>query len=158
MSTKKKNSGEEAGKTKKIKPNLSDYRYCNKSKNTKVRQEFIDADYLHTLNKEELEFYNKFCKEYYNNNSEKDENGNWSDTNLFDKKDDSIRKELNKSNNDRNNDMFGSRRAIGQLMYLDNTTLEAVIEAQQYAEVDRFEESMADLSEPKRRRRKKKTT
>ena len=72
MSTKKKNSENGNGKTRKTKQNLSDYRYCNKNKNTKVRQEFIDADYLHKLNKEELEFYNKFCKEYYNTNFSKE--------------------------------------------------------------------------------------
>lgn len=156
MSTKKKNSENGSGKTKKTKQNLSDYRYCNKNKNTKVRQEFIDADYLHKLNKEELEFYNKFCKEYYNTNFSKDENGEWSSTdNLMDISDKNVRKELYRDNNTRNSDIFGSRRAIGQLMYLDNTTLESVIESQQYTEANHFEESLAELSEPEKKKRKK---
>lgn len=156
MSTKKKSSAKDSGKTKKVKPNLSEYRYCNKSKNSKVRQEFLDADYLHTLNKEELEFYNKFCKEYYNNNADKDESGEWSDENFFDRKNDAVRKELNRDNNTRNSDIFGSRRAIGQLMYLDNTVLESVIEAQQYTDANHFEDSIAELSEPEKKKRKKK--
>lgn len=156
MSTKKKNSENGNGKTRKTKQNLSDYRYCNKNKNTKVRQEFIDADYLHKLNKEELEFYNKFCKEYYNTNFSKDENGEWSSTdNLMDISDKNVRKELYRDNNTRNSDIFGSRRAIGQLMYLDNTTLESVIESQQYTEANHFEESLAELSEPEKKKRKK---
>jgi len=156
LSTKKKNSENGNGKTRKTKQNLSDYRYCNKNKNTKVRQEFIDADYLHKLNKEELEFYNKFCKEYYNTNFSKDENGEWSSTdNLMDISDKNVRKELYRDNNTRNSDIFGSRRAIGQLMYLDNTTLESVIESQQYTEANHFEESLAELSEPEKKKRKK---
>lgn len=140
-----------------VKPDLSNYRYCDRTKNTRVRQEFLDADYLHKLDKSELEFYNKFCKEYYNNNADRSESGDWSEDNFFDRKDESVNKELNRDNNTRNNDIFGSRRAMGQLMYLDNSTMESVIESQQYTELNTFDESMADLSEPvKRKRRKKK--
>jgi hypothetical protein len=103
-----------------------------------------------------LEFYNKFCKEYYNNNADRGEDGDWSDENLFNKKDDSVRKELNRDNNTRNSDIFGSRRAIGQLMYLDNTVLESVIESQQYTDANHFEDSIAELSEPKKKTRRKK--
>ena len=116
----------------------------------------MDADYLHKLSDAELEFYDKFCKEYYNANFTKNESEEFCDTtNLHNAAKKSVRKEIYDDNNRRNNDMFGSRRAVGQLMYLDNSTMESVIESQQYADLNHFEDSLAELSEPEKKVRKR---
>lgn len=157
MSTRKKSTVKKCGKERRVKADLSNYRGLNPKKNTRVRQEFLDADYLDKLAPEDLKYYDKFCTEYYNNSFDRDESGEWSEENLFDiRNDDSLRKELNRDNNTRNSDAFGGLRAAKQLIYLDNTVMESVIESQQYADLNHFDESMADLSEPEKKPRRKK--
>ena len=157
---KKKNTGKRAGKSSVVKRNLSEYPSINPKVNTRVRQEFLDADYLDKLSDEELKFYNKFCAEYYNANfvrKDGPESEYCDEKNIHQNlKAKEVRKELTDDNNRRNNDMFGSRRAMGQLIYLDSTAMESVIESTQYPEVNYFEDSIADLSEPVKRSRKKK--
>lgn len=156
MSTKKKSSVKKCGKERKVKPDLSKYRGLDPKKNTRVRQEFLDADYLDKLSPEQLKYYDKFCTEYYNNSFERDETGEWSEDNLFDiRNNDSLRKELNRDNNTRNSDAFGGLRAAKQLIYLENSVMESVIEAQQYSDLNHFDESMAELSEPEKKARRK---
>lgn len=133
--------------------------------NTRIRQEYLDADYLAKLSDSELEFLNQFYKEYYNANFDgakkvELEEENWrvlksgkvvkeateyTGKHLHDVNDRKVRKELTDNNNHRNVDLYSSGKATGTLMFLDNNTLEEVIEAKQYAEVDSFGEAIVTL-------------
>jgi hypothetical protein len=113
--------------------------------NTRIRQEYLDADYLAKLSDTELEFLNQFYKEHYNGSFTKDENGEFSKDNLLDASDSKVRKQIYLENNARNRDIFSTNKAMGTLMYLDHSTLEEVIESKQYTEVDSFGEAIADL-------------
>lgn len=112
--------------------------------NTRIRQEYLDADYLHKLSDTELEYLNQFYKEHYNANFDKENNYK---NNLLNVSDASTRKAVYKENNARNRDTFSSGKATGTLIYLDNVTLEEVMEGKQYSEVDHFENAMVDLLE-----------
>jgi hypothetical protein len=111
--------------------------------NTRIRQEYLDADYLNKLSDTELEFLNQFYKEHYNASIGKAEGD--LDGYLLDVSNPKVRKELYRENNARNRDVFSSGKATGTLIYLDNVTLEEVIEAKQYTEVDHFETAMSEL-------------
>lgn len=74
-----------------------------KKYNSRVRQEFLDADYLHLLNPEELAFYAKFMEEE-NNASFKNDGTDFNKTK-------EERKKIYDRNNFRNRDQWGLTNA-----------------------------------------------
>lgn len=79
--------------------------------NSKIRQEYLDYDYLNKLSKEEYEWLAAFTHEYNcaNLNHEYDK--------VF-KRNKEARKEHNDRNNQRNRDTFSNIRAQNRILYL----------------------------------------
>lgn len=66
----------------------------------RVRQEYLDYDYLDQLNEEELAWLNKFTEEYLNASFKRDD----TDIQLYEK----YGKDSNDRNNSRNRDLYGN--------------------------------------------------
>lgn len=78
----------------------------NPKLNSRVRQEYLDYDYLDKLNEEELAWLNKFTGEYNNGSVVLDENKQLDPANNL-HQDPAHKKQLFDKNNFQNRDMFG---------------------------------------------------
>jgi hypothetical protein len=83
------------------------YPYLNPKKNTWIRQEHLDFDYIKQILNDEkaLAMLNQFVKEYYN--------ADFRESKYFDKESD--RKELRRDNNGRNRCIYGRARTLGNI-------------------------------------------
>lgn len=88
------------GKKPKQKRDNVKYPALTKRVNSRVKQEYIDQDYLHLLSKEELQWLNKFMDEFTNARFNNDE------TDLMQTDDE--RKEAYDANNARNRCLYGN--------------------------------------------------
>lgn len=84
----------------------------NKRYNTKIRQLYMDQDYLEKLNPEELAWYDKFLKEELN--------ANFTHTGKDFNKSKKSKRKLYNDNNARNRCLFNNLSAIQQLGYMDD--------------------------------------
>jgi hypothetical protein len=100
-------------KSKKKLPNDSSLK---SNYNSKVRQEFLDYDYLNKLSKEEYDWLAAFTHE--DNCANLNHNGD----KVFDR-DKKTTKKLYDKNNARNRDAFGVSHAHKRLMYMEQTDL-----------------------------------
>src|SRR6478609_3361342 len=83
--------------------------------NTRVRREFLDADYLHTLDPNSYEYmlYAQFIDEYYGAAISKGADGRIKPGHLHNTR--ALAKDCYKKNNDRNNDVYGVSKANGKV-------------------------------------------
>lgn len=100
--------------------------------NSRVRQEFIDFDYLSKLNKDELDWLNKFMGEYNNSSIILDENNELDPTkNLHQKPE--HKKELYDANNHRNVDLWGNQvNKVGVTKVLSFEDSKSLVENELY--------------------------
>jgi hypothetical protein len=94
--------------TKKRAKRYSNLDSLKPEKNTKVRREFIDYDYLKTLPPDDKEWLAKFNNEYYGAAVSKTDTGRVKPGHLHTKK--AQAKEIYDDNNRRNNDVLGVSR------------------------------------------------
>lgn len=85
--------------------------------NTKVRRELLDADYLPSLSKEDLEWYAQFIDESVGGAVNKTKAGKVMAGYLHDTPE--LAKKCYDDNNRRNRDVFGVSKANGQLLNID---------------------------------------
>jgi hypothetical protein len=88
-------------------------------KNTKVRKEFADYDYLKILDPEQLEFLGKFNNEFYGAGISKTKSGKVRAKHLHQKLSDV--KEIYDDNNRRNNDVLGVTKANALLSDIETS-------------------------------------
>lgn len=83
--------------------------------NAKTRHDLLDADYLHKLSQEELEWYARFTAEWVSGAFEKDKNtDDYSDNNLHETIEQ--KRELWRANNARNRCTFTINKATNHLV------------------------------------------
>lgn len=87
------------------------------NKNTRVRWEHLDADYLKKLSPEELRWYAQFMDEYIGGAISKDKRGVPTSGHIHNTK--ALAKTCTDSNNYRNNDLFSVGKANGFLNSID---------------------------------------
>lgn len=137
MSTKKKITTEkkEIIPSRK-KPRLKDYPRLDKTKSTRARKDLLDYDYLGKLNAEELKFLNQFTDEYYC--------ANFSGETIHPRE---YKKDCEKRNNDRNNDLLTVKEITGGVNYNNfPTQLDELLEGSKEAATSR-EEVMEEIEE-----------
>lgn len=116
------------------KPKLKDYPRLDKTKATRARKDLLDYDYLKKLNAEELEFLNQFTDEYYC--------ANFSGETIHPKE---LKKDCEKRNNDRNNDLLTVKEITGGVNYNNYPTqLDELLEGSKEAAISR-EELMEEI-------------
>lgn len=103
-------------KSKKLNPRLKS---LDRNHNTRVRWELLDADYLGTLSKEELNYYAQFIDEYVGAAISKNRNGTPRKGHLH--KTTELAKSCYDANNRRNNDLFSVSKALNRMTSLDIT-------------------------------------
>lgn len=83
----------------------------------KIRNDFVDMDYLHKLNKEEFDFLKQFSEEYYNSNLK---------INMFHKTK-KLKKMIWDKNNARQRCIYANYKTIGRLypmgLFLDKIAI-----------------------------------
>lgn len=102
-------------KEKKTKRSRVDNPALKPNYNSKIRQEYLDYDYLDKLNKKELDWLNRFTEEYLGANF------NHSGTKLHRSKE--KRRELYNNNNSRNRCITSQSRAKGMLNMMGEESL-----------------------------------
>lgn len=109
--------------------------------NSKIRQEYLDQDYLDQLNEEELEWLNDFMSEYNNASvgKQKDKGKN----NRFHKSKDTV-KECTDRNNSRNRCLYGIRRASQSLDMLPSDDILGFLDMLR-GSVDLSEDNIIDI-------------
>jgi hypothetical protein len=113
---------------------LKDYPRLDKTKSTRARKDLLDYDYLKKLNAQELEFLNQFTDEYYC--------ANFSGETIHPKE---YKKDCEKRNNDRNNDLLTVKEITGGVNYNNYPTqLDELLEGSKEAAISR-EELMEEL-------------
>lgn len=134
MSTKNTRNSAKQQKQDTKKPKLKDYPRLDKTKSTRARKDLLDYDYLKKLNAEELEFLNQFTDEYYC--------ANFSGETIHPKE---LKKDCEKRNNDRNNDLLTVKEITGGVNYNNYPTqLDELLEGSRDSAVSR-EEVMEEL-------------
>jgi hypothetical protein len=117
----------------------------NKHYTSRVRQEFLDIDYLDQLSDKEKQFLHSFLEEYLGGNFQH------SGKQLIKSK--KKMRELWRENNSRNRDLYGLSKARGALFSLDEIGYNAVdqnmIEHIEGTNYDVTEDSMIDLIDNK---------
>lgn len=106
-----------SSKKKQTKRSKKKYPYLEKRVNSRVRQEYLDYDYVDQLSDEEKEFLNKFSGEHYGGTFQKD------GSDLTANDDEGYRESYNR-NNARNRDLYGRvRNKVGatKLLNYDDT-------------------------------------
>jgi hypothetical protein len=134
----KSNSITKKGKTapSQKKPRLKDYPRLDKTKSTRARKDLLDYDYLGKLNAEELAFLNQFTDEYYC--------ANFAGETIHPKE---LKKDCEKRNNDRNNDLLTIKEITGGVNYNNfPTQLDELLEGSKEAATSR-EEVMEEIEE-----------
>lgn len=113
---------------------LKDYPRLDKSKSTRARKDLLDYDYLKKLGPEELAFLNQFTDEYYC--------ANFSGETIHPKE---LKKDCEKRNNDRNNDLLTVKEITGGVNYNNYPTqLDELLEGSRDNAISR-EEVMEEL-------------
>lgn len=108
----------EKSQQKKKKRKYKNIDSLNKAKNTRVRGEFIDYDYVKELDENELEWLAKFNNEYYGAAVKKTKTGRVAPGHLHRRMDQA--KEIYDNNNRRNNDVHGVSKVNVGLTELDS--------------------------------------
>lgn len=119
------------------------YPGLNPRYNSKIRQEYIDYDYIDKLSDKEKDLLNRFTEEHYGANFKHE------GKKLFTSK--KQRKICTDGNNARNRCSFGNTRAKTGLLYYDSENMSDLIESQQYTENGRnVEDAIIDYIDAKR--------
>lgn len=100
---------------------MEPYPALKKELNLKSRQEEIEVDYLHKLNKEELEFLNKFNAEYVNAEFEDRKNLDKNIHNTI-----KLKKACDKRNNERMC-QYTRAKATNRLKYIDDENSNKIV-------------------------------
>lgn len=127
---------------KKTKRSRAKYPNLEKKMNTKIRQLYLDQDYLHKLSPKELEFMNKFMKEELNANfthTQKD----------FNKSKKSKRKLYN-DNNSRNRCIFNQLKSNNALNYLGDMNISTVIKEDNIDNAEYLEDAIIEYIDSKK--------
>lgn len=114
----------------------------NKKYNSRIRQEYIDQDYLHKLSEEELKYLNDFMSEWNNAAVGKQSEA---EKNKFHKTAKEV-KDCTDRNNKRNSDEYGVAKARNLVHKLDYETLKEFIEnSENKLNYNYVEDAMIDL-------------
>lgn len=118
-------------------PNAS----LKKGYNSKIRQEFIDQDYLHKLSEKELKFLDDFMSEWNNASVGKQSEA---ENNRFHKTAKEV-KECTDRNNNRNNDVYGIAKARNLVSKQDYSALKDFIENKEPVNNNFVEDALIDF-------------
>lgn len=126
------------------------------NRNSKIRKDILDMDYLHKLSDEEFEWFAQFMNEYVSGNFVKDEKGEYSKKNLH--KTAKERKDCYDRNNARNRDGLTASNAFKKTVEfkdeLVDDFLDPFLEAENQAII--LDCIMTKSSKQKRKRQKRK--
>ena len=104
--------------------------------NSRVRQEYLDADYLDQLSPDELDWYARFMEE------ENNANFNHKGETLIN--DPEKRKEIYNQNNARNRCLYGRAKAHGNMSKYDIKQIQDFIEEKRMPSKNDLEDAMVD--------------
>lgn len=126
---------------KKTKRSQVKYPSLEKHYNSRVRQEYLDYDYVNELSEEEKQFLEDFNKEYYNASVGKqvDEGKN----NRFTKGKDAV-KAAQDANNARNACLYGRAKAHGTMSKYDVKAVQEFIEDKRVPSTNNIEDALID--------------
>lgn len=124
-------------KKKKTKRSQIKHPSLEKHYNSRVRQEYIDADYLDQLSPEELDWYARFMEEHNNANFR-----HKGDT-LID--DPEKRKQIYNENNARNRCLYGRSKAHGNMSKFDIKQIQDFIEEKRMPSKNDTEDALIDI-------------
>jgi len=118
---------------KRKKRDMHPYPALRKELNLKTRQDEIEVDYLHKLNKEEAEWLNKFNEEYVNASLDRENlNNNIHDTIP-------LKQQCDKRNNQRKECAYTRSKASKRLDYLADFNTEVVVDNYEDMLIDRID-------------------
>lgn len=126
----------------KTKRSKTEYPDLNKKVNTKIRQLYMDQDYLHKLSPKELKFLNKFMKEELNTN--------FTHTNQDFNKTAESKKKLYNDNNSRNRCIFNQLKSSNNLNYLGDMDISTVIKEDNIDDVSYLEDVIIEYIDSKK--------
>ena len=124
-------------KGKKTKRSQVKYPSLEKHYNSRVRQEYIDADYLDQLSPEELDWYARFMEEHNNANF------NHRGDTLIDEPE--KRREIYGENNARNRCLYGRSKAHGTMSKYDIKQIQDFIEEKRMPTKNDTEDTLIEI-------------
>lgn len=138
-------------KKKKTKRSQTKNPNLKKNLNSRVRQEYIDMDYVDKLDEKQKEFLNKFTGEFYGGAFDKNENDEYTDDNLM--KTDAERKEMWNNNNARNRCLYGKiKNKVGNTHLLNFEKVKNMVEDEfaKNLDPDTIEDAIIDFIDSKK--------